>query len=196
MTLASAAKAVKAICGITRGLVPTTICRTIKSADSFTAAALFPLYVNAAAKIAPRGNAAAVHLLLQRRAGYHLRLKRTAVGCAKAPLQWVAAEGLQIMGRMTWQWKSRSAQQCAARLRSREKLVEKYDASAVPEPAVAAADIPFRTAFGWTNGVTLKMLDLICSQEKPCDSVPSTHPASLSATPTKTRLRRRSNACL
>ncbi len=35
----------------------------------------------------------------------------------------------------------------------------------------------YQDGFGWTNGVTLKMLDLICSQEKPCDSVPSTRPA-------------------
>lgn len=38
--------------------------------------------------------------------------------------------------------------------------------SAAPEPAVAAANIHFRTAFGWTNGVTLKMLDLILSAGK------------------------------
>ncbi|HAG8132484.1 TPA: alpha,alpha-trehalase, partial [Escherichia coli] len=36
--------------------------------------------------------------------------------------------------------------------------------------------------FGWTNGVTLKMLDLICPKEQPCDNVPATRPLSESTT--------------
>lgn len=33
-----------------------------------------------------------------------------------------------------------------------------------------------------TNGVTLKMLDLICPKEQPCDNVPATRPTVKSAT--------------
>ncbi len=38
-------------------------------------------------------------------------------------------------------------------------------------------EYPLQDGFGWTNGVTLKMLDLICPQEKPCDALPATRPA-------------------
>ena len=39
-------------------------------------------------------------------------------------------------------------------------------------------EYPLQDGFGWTNGVTLKMLDLICPQEKPCDALPATRPAT------------------
>ncbi len=39
-------------------------------------------------------------------------------------------------------------------------------------------EYPLQDGFGWTNGVTLKMLDLICPQEKPCDALPTTRPAT------------------
>ncbi|MGQ7190152.1 trehalase family glycosidase [Escherichia sp. HC-CC] len=32
-------------------------------------------------------------------------------------------------------------------------------------------EYPLQDGFGWTNGVTLKMLDLICPKEQPCDNV-------------------------
>ncbi|EEU9356128.1 hypothetical protein FYS90_19830, partial [Escherichia coli] len=41
---------------------------------------------------------------------------------------------------------------------------------------------PCQDGFGWTNGVTLKMLDLICPKEQPCDNVPATRPTVKSAT--------------
>ena len=37
-------------------------------------------------------------------------------------------------------------------------------------------EYPLQDGFGWTNGVTLKMLDLVCPQEKPCDALPATRP--------------------
>ncbi len=43
-------------------------------------------------------------------------------------------------------------------------------------------NIHYRMASGWTNGVTLKMLDLICPKEQPCDNVPATRPLSESTT--------------
>ena len=62
-----------------------------------------------------------------------------------------------------------------------EKLVEKYDVSTTGTGA-AVANIHYRMALGWTNGVTLKMLDLICPKEQPCDNVPATRPTVKSAT--------------
>ena len=32
--------------------------------------------------------------------------------------------------------------------------------------------------FGWSNGVTLRMLDMVCPKEKPCDSVPENQSAA------------------
>lgn len=104
-----------------------------------------------------------------------------------APLQWVAAEGLQNYGQddvameVTWRFLT-NVQHTYDR---EKKLVEKYDVSSTGTGG-GGGEYPLQDGFGCTNGVTLKMLDLICPQEKPCDSVPSTRPASLSATPTKT----------
>ncbi len=161
-----------------------------KIRNQLTAAALFPLYVNAAAKDRAAKVAAAARAHLLQPGG----LATTSV---KSGQQWMRQtagrryngslpKDCKIMGRMTWQWKSPALfNQCAAHLRSREKLVEKYDVSSTGTGG-GGGEYPLQDGFGWTNGVTLKMLDLICPQEKPCDSVPSTRPASLSATPTKT----------
>ena len=42
-----------------------------------------------------------------------------------------------------------------------EKLVEKYDVSTTGTGG-GGGEYPLQDGFGWTNGVTLKMLDLIC----------------------------------
>ncbi len=54
---------------------------------------------------------------------------------------------------------------------SKQKLVEKYDVSSTGTGG-GGGEYPLQDGFGWTNGVTLKMLDLICPQEKPCDALP------------------------
>ena len=59
---------------------------------------------------------------------------------------------------------------------SEQKLVEKYDVSSTGTGG--GGEYPLQDGFGWTNGVTLKMLDLVCPKEKPCDSVPATRPAA------------------
>ncbi|QUJ04735.1 hypothetical protein KCP78_08015 [Salmonella enterica subsp. enterica] len=64
-----------------------------------------------------------------------------------APLQWVAAEGLQsIMGRMTWQWRSLALLTMCGTPTSREKLVEKLPTSTCRNRRWRRANIPFRTA--------------------------------------------------
>ena len=47
-----------------------------------------------------------------------------------------------------------------------KKLVEKYDVSATGTGG-GGGEYPLQDGFGWTNGVTLKMLDLICPKEQP-----------------------------
>ncbi len=56
-----------------------------------------------------------------------------------------------------------------------KKLVEKYDVSSTGTGG-GGGEYPLQDGFGWTNGVTLKMLDLVCPKEKPCDNVPQTQP--------------------
>lgn len=60
---------------------------------------------------------------------------------------------------------------------SKQKLVEKYDVSSTGTGG-GGGEYPLQDGFGWTNGVTLKMLDLVCPKEKPCDSVPTARPAA------------------
>ncbi|EAX1655486.1 alpha,alpha-trehalase, partial [Salmonella enterica] len=161
-----------------------------KIRNQLTAAALFPLYVNAAAKERAAKVAAATQAHLLQPGG----LATTSVKSGQqwdapngwAPLQWVATEGLQNYGQdnvameVTWRFLT-NVQHTYDR---EKKLVEKYDVSSTGTGG-GGGEYPLQDGFGWTNGVTLKMLDLICPQKKPCDSVPSTRPASLSATPTK-----------
>lgn len=52
-----------------------------------------------------------------------------------------------------------------------KKLVEKYDVSTTGTGG-GGGEYPLQDGFGWSNGVTLKMLDLVCPKEKPCDNVP------------------------
>ncbi len=94
-------------------------------------------------------------------------------------LQWVAVEGLQNYGQqkiameVTWRFLTNVQHTYD----SKQKLVEKYDVSSTGTGG-GGGEYPLQDGFGWTNGVTLKMLDLICPQEKPCDALPATRPAT------------------
>ncbi|MTH47144.1 alpha,alpha-trehalase TreA [Intestinirhabdus alba] len=150
--------------------------------DGLTAAALFPLYVRAATPERAARVAAAAEAHLLRPGG----LATTAVKSGQqwdapngwAPLQWVAVEGLQNYGQ------SKAAMEIVWRFLTNvqhtwereKKLVEKYDVSATGTGG-GGGEYPLQDGFGWTNGVTLKMLDLICPRETPCDNVPTTRPA-------------------
>ncbi|KEL81634.1 periplasmic trehalase [Citrobacter freundii] len=157
-----------------------------KVRNQLTAAALFPLYVNAAAKDRASKVATATQAHLLQPGG----LATTSVKSGQqwdapngwAPLQWVAASGLQNYGQdnvamdVTWRFLT-NVQHTYDR---EKKLVEKYDVSTTGTGG-GGGEYPLQDGFGWTNGVTLKMLDLICAKEKPCDSVPASR-----LTPTST----------
>ncbi|MGX6476848.1 alpha,alpha-trehalase TreA [Klebsiella grimontii] len=154
-----------------------------KVRNQLTAAALFPLYVNAASSERAAKVAAATEARLLKPGG----LTTTTVNSGQqwdapngwAPLQWVAAEGLQKYGQqkiaMEVSWRFLSNVQHT--YNSEQKLVEKYDVSSTGTGG-GGGEYPLQDGFGWTNGVTLKMLDLVCPKEKPCDSVPATRPAA------------------
>ncbi|MDT7464313.1 alpha,alpha-trehalase [Citrobacter portucalensis] len=159
-----------------------------KVRNQLTAAALFPLYVNAAAKDRASKVATATQAHLLQPGG----LATTSVKSGQqwdapngwAPLQWVAASGLQNYGQdnvamdVTWRFLT-NVQHTYDR---EKKLVEKYDVSTTGTGG-GGGEYPLQDGFGWTNGVTLKMLDLICAKEKPCDNVPASRPTPVSTTP-------------
>lgn len=161
-----------------------------KVRNQLTAAALFPLFVNAAAKDRASKVAAATQAHLLQPGG----LATTSVKSGQqwdapngwAPLQWVAASGLQNYGQndvamdITWRFLT-NVQHTYDR---EKKLVEKYDVSSTGTGG-GGGEYPLQDGFGWTNGVTLKMLDLICAKDNPCDSVPATRPAPASHTPSE-----------
>ncbi|MGV4230807.1 alpha,alpha-trehalase [Citrobacter portucalensis] len=159
-----------------------------KVRNQLTAAALFPLYVNAAAKDRASKVATATQAHLLQPGG----LATTSVKSGQqwdapngwAPLQWVAASGLQNYGQdtvamdVTWRFLT-NVQHTYDR---EKKLVEKYDVSTTGTGG-GGGEYPLQDGFGWTNGVTLKMLDLICAKEKPCDNVPASRPTPASTAP-------------
>ena len=163
-----------------------------KVRNQLTAAALFPLFVNAAAKDRAGKVAAATQAHLLQPGG----LATTSVKSGQqwdapngwAPLQWVAASGLQNYGQndvamdVTWRFLT-NVQHTYDR---EKKLVEKYDVSSTGTGG-GGGEYPLQDGFGWTNGVTLKMLDLICAKDNPCDSVPATRPAPASNTPSEAK---------
>ncbi|MEH3627562.1 alpha,alpha-trehalase [Enterobacter roggenkampii] len=154
-----------------------------KVRNQLTAAALFPLYVKAAAQDRAEKIAAATSSRLLKPGG----IATTTVNSGQqwdapngwAPLQWVAAEGLQNYGQekvsmdVTWRF-LKNVQHTYDR---EKKLVEKYDVSTTGTGG-GGGEYPLQDGFGWSNGVTLKMLDRVCPKEKPCDSVPENRPAA------------------
>ncbi|MBJ9342513.1 alpha,alpha-trehalase [Citrobacter freundii] len=163
-----------------------------KVRNQLTAAALFPLYVNAAAKDRASKVATATQAHLLQPGG----LATTSVKSGQqwdapngwAPLQWVAASGLQNYGQdtvamdVTWRFLT-NVQHTYDR---EKKLVEKYDVSTTGTGG-GGGEYPLQDGFGWTNGVTLKMLDLICAKEKPCDNVPTSRPTPASTAPVESK---------
>ncbi|WP_105623879.1 alpha,alpha-trehalase [Cronobacter malonaticus] len=157
--------------------------KTNKVRDQLTAAALFPLYVKAAAQDRAEKVAAATRAQLLKPGGLVTTIEKTGqqwdAPNGWAPLQWVATEGLMNYGQkdlamdVTWRFLT-NVQHTYNR---EQKLVEKYDVSSTGTGG-GGGEYPLQDGFGWTNGVTLKMLDLLCGTEKPCDDVPQTRPGS------------------
>ena len=152
-----------------------------KVRNQLTAAALFPLYVNAASNDRASKMASATESRLLKPGG----IATTTVNSGQqwdapngwAPLQWVATEGLQNYGKdnisMDVSWRFLTNVQHT--YDSQKKLVEKYDITSTGTGG-GGGEYPLQDGFGWSNGVTLKMLDLICPKEKPCNNVPAVRP--------------------
>ena len=63
-----------------------------------------------------------------------------------------------------------------------QKMLEKYNVATTGNGG-GGGEYPLQDGFGWSNGVTLKMLDLICQSSTPCNDVPTSRPADTALTP-------------
>ncbi|PLR34714.1 alpha,alpha-trehalase [Chimaeribacter californicus] len=141
-----------------------------------TAAALFPLYMQAASDDQAAKTADAVEKQLVKAGG----LATTNVHNGQqwdapngwAPLQWVAVEGLDHYGKQTLAKEigMRFLDNVQATYDREHKLVEKY----VIEGNLGGGgggEYPLQDGFGWTNGVTLKLMDKYCPKGITCNNV-------------------------
>lgn len=144
--------------------------------NQLTAAALFPLYMQAATDKQAARTATAVEKQLLKPGG----LVTTTVNNGQqwdapngwAPLQWVAVKGLD-----NYQ-KPQLAQEIGLRFLNNvqttydreHKLVEKYVVEGKNLGGGGGGEYPLQDGFGWTNGVTLMLLDKYCPKEKTCNS--------------------------
>jgi len=142
---------------------------------ALTAAALFPLWLDVAGRTQARRTAQAVDSQLLRDGG----LLTTTVATGQqwdapngwAPLQWVAVDGLQRYGQDTLaRLIGTRFLRTVQTVYDREgKLVEKYvvDGSAT---GGGGGEYPLQDGFGWSNGVTLALLDRLCAPKRVCNS--------------------------
>ncbi|MFT4248906.1 MAG: alpha,alpha-trehalase TreA [Pseudomonas sp.] len=138
--------------------------------EQLTAAAAFPLFVGIATPERAHATASALRSGLLRPGG----LVTTALATGQqwdapnvwAPLQWVAVAGLHRYGEDALA--GRIANNFLARVQAvyarQHKLVEKYDAE---DGEGGGGEYPLQDGFGWTNGVTLKLLSLYGQPEAP-----------------------------
>lgn len=141
-----------------------------------TAATLFPLYLRAAGDKQAQRTADAVKKQLVKEGG----LATTTVNNGQqwdapngwAPLQWVAVEGLnnyqqQPLAKDIGLHFLKNVQTTYDR---QQKLVEKYVVEGKGLGGGGGGEYPLQDGFGWTNGVTLKLLDMYCPKEVTCNS--------------------------
>ncbi|WP_312319496.1 alpha,alpha-trehalase TreA [Stenotrophomonas sp.] len=141
---------------------------------ALTAAALFPLWLEVAEPAQAKRTAQAVEVQLLREGGLLTTTENTGqqwdAPNGWAPLQWVAVDGLQRYGQdgLARQVGVRFLR-TVQRVYEREgKLVEKY----VVEGEVGGGgggEYPLQDGFGWSNGVTLALLDRLCDPERRCE---------------------------
>lgn len=142
-----------------------------------TAATLFPLYLQVASKEQASRTADAVQKQLVKEGG----LVTTNVNNGQqwdapngwAPLQWVAVEGLNHYGNQTLAKDigMRFLKNVQATYDKEHKLVEKYVVEGSGLGGGGGGEYPLQDGFGWTNGVTLKLMDMYCPKDVTCNNV-------------------------
>jgi alpha,alpha-trehalase len=130
-----------------------------------SAATLYPLFVHAAS----RAQAAAVARITRAQLLKGGGLVTTTLNTGQqwdapngwAPLQWIAVTGLNAYGEsgLAEEIACRWTVNVARAYRESGKLVEKYDVTNTDRPG-GGGEYPLQDGFGWTNGVTRKLLAL------------------------------------
>ena len=145
--------------------------------QQLTAATLFPLFFNLATNTHANATAKAVSSQLVHPGG----LATTTVETGQqwdapngwAPLQWIAVVGLtnydhpELAKRIAMGF----LKNVQATYDSEHKLVEKYVVEGRKLGGGGGGEYPLQDGFGWTNGVTLMLLDKYCPAKQTCDSV-------------------------
>ncbi|WP_312242953.1 alpha,alpha-trehalase TreA [Pantoea sp.] len=144
--------------------------------NQLTAAALFPLYLKAASDRQAARTATAVEKQLLKPGG----LVTTTVNNGQqwdapngwAPLQWVAVQGLDNyrQPKLAQEIGVRFLNNVQTTYDKEHKLVEKYVVEGKNLGGGGGGEYQLQDGFGWTNGVTLMLLDKYCPKEKTCDS--------------------------
>ncbi|XVJ98787.1 alpha,alpha-trehalase TreA (plasmid) [Burkholderia vietnamiensis] len=137
-----------------------------KPRDGVTAAALYPLFAGVAWPERAKATAREVRKTLLQPGGLATTTQNTGqqwdAPNGWAPLQWIAIEGLRRYG------EAALAKDIGTRVladvkhvyATEGKLVEKYVVEGTGEGGGGGGEYPLQDGFGWTNGVTLKLLGL------------------------------------
>jgi len=151
--------------------------RKAKVRPQLTAATLFPLYLKVATADQANRTATAVQAQLVKEGG----LVTTNVNNGQqwdapngwAPLQWAAVEGLNNYGKQTLAKDigMRFLNNVQTTYNKEHKLVEKYVVEGKNLGGGGGGEYPLQDGFGWTNGVTLKLMDLYCPKGVVCNNV-------------------------
>jgi len=142
-----------------------------------TAATLFPLYLKAATDDQAAKTATAVQAQLMKEGGLvtttHHSGQQWDAPNGWAPLQWAAVEGLNHYGKQTLAKNIaiRFLKNVQATYDKEHKLVEKYVVEGQGLGGGGGGEYPLQDGFGWTNGVTLKLMDLYCPKNLTCNNV-------------------------
>ncbi|WP_323121331.1 alpha,alpha-trehalase TreA [Burkholderia alba] len=137
-----------------------------KSRDNLSAAALYPLFANVAWPERARQTAQQVRKTLLQPGGLATTTYNTTqqwdAPNGWAPLHWIALVGLQRYGdrALAKDIGTRFLTDVKGVYASQGKLVEKYVVEGAGTGGGGGGEYPLQDGFGWTNGVTLKLLDL------------------------------------
>ncbi|HEJ2440960.1 TPA: alpha,alpha-trehalase TreA [Burkholderia multivorans] len=137
-----------------------------KPRDGVTAAALYPLFAGVAWPERAKTTAREVRKTLLQPGGLATTTETTGqqwdAPNGWAPLQWIAIEGLRRYGEpaLAKDIGTRFLADVKHVYATEGKLVEKYVVEGAGQGGGGGGEYPLQDGFGWTNGVTLKLLEL------------------------------------
>ncbi|MCO1384202.1 alpha,alpha-trehalase TreA [Burkholderia multivorans] len=137
-----------------------------KPRDGVTAAALYPLFAGVAWPERAKATAREVRKTLLQPGSLATTTETTGqqwdAPNGWAPLQWIAIEGLRRYGEpaLAKDIGTRFLADVKHVYATEGKLVEKYVVEGAGQGGGGGGEYPLQDGFGWTNGVTLKLLEL------------------------------------